>query len=441
MLSKKKISPFDLNQIQGANYVVLTLKFDDKRIVADIVEKLKYEVLGLNIRLDGDFLVQKRKEEVKVHQLPPSSKFDSIHSMTAWASTKYLPNVNREIGTIAANEDTIILNINHALCDGKYIVGVAEHIGDPPKKLNDSYFPTTLDEEFSAEVKERLQKPPIFFRNDKNNTIFHGFGMKKTPVELLYDEFYDTKTLSNYDPKKKLCKNLTSAIVTGYSLSAMALQGDKELTHIGGSMACDMRNELKNKKLNHIENIFHPNSPSTVKNIEKNHNKPITLNHTNVFTVAPITAKISPDMKISECYNRLNKCLKDHFNLNKQDLFDYRSTMGQTNPENTDNGIMICFSNLGPIHVKKPVKDLYLYNMCINSAFDFAIPLLTYAIIDDKNDRNEFHSQIRYEGNGLTEKQAVLMQKSLKHYLQTCDTNRTLEEALNDIKSFQKSFD
>ena len=154
-----------------------------------------------------------------------------------------------------------------------------------------------------------------------------------------------------------------------------------------------------------------------------------------------MTAEISPDTTIGECYNRLNKCLRGHFNSNKEELFDYRSTMGQKNPEDVSNGIMICFSNLGPVLVKKPVKDLYLYNMCINGAFSFAIPLLTYAIIDDRCDKNEFHSQIRYEGNGLTEKQAVLMQKSLKHYLQTCNTSSTLKEALDDIKSFQKNFD
>lgn len=122
-------------------------------------------------------------------------------------------------------------------------------------------------------------------------------------------------------------------------------------------------------------------------------------------------------------------------------MLDYRSTVGKENPEDVSNGIMICFSNLGPIRVKKPVKDLYLYNMCINKAFDFGIPLLTYAIIDERNDRNEFHSQVRYEGNGLTEKQAITLSKSLKHYLQTFNENSTLEEALKDIKAFQKSLD
>lgn len=83
------------------------------------------------------------------------------------------------MGTISFNDDTVIININHAICDGKYIVGVAHHIGDILMKPTNNYIPITIDEEFKSEVKGRLQKPPIFFRNDKNNTIFHGFGMKK----------------------------------------------------------------------------------------------------------------------------------------------------------------------------------------------------------------------------------------------------------------------
>lgn len=66
--------------------------------------------------------------------------------MNQWASTKYLPNFNQEMGTISFNDDTVIININHAICDGKYIVGVAHHIGDPPMKPTNNYFPITIDE-------------------------------------------------------------------------------------------------------------------------------------------------------------------------------------------------------------------------------------------------------------------------------------------------------
>lgn len=78
MLNKKKISPFELNQVLGGNYVVLTLKFDDKTVVKDTVDKLRDEIIGLNLRLEGDFLVKRKKEEIQVHQLPPSSDRKSV---------------------------------------------------------------------------------------------------------------------------------------------------------------------------------------------------------------------------------------------------------------------------------------------------------------------------------------------------------------------------
>ena len=49
---------------------------------------------------------------------------------------------------------------------------------------------------------------------------------------------------------------------------------------------------------------------------------------------------------------------------------------------------MTCFSNLGPVYIKPPVTDLYLLNLDFKQAFPEMI-LITYAIIDERNDRNE----------------------------------------------------
>lgn len=54
---------------------------------------------------------------------------------------------------------------------------------------------------------------------------------------------------------------------------------------------------------------------------------------------------------------------------------------------------------------KNQSRTFTFYNRCINKAFSYVIPLLTYVIIDETIDRNDFQSQVRYEGNGLTEKQ------------------------------------
>lgn len=108
MLDRKRISTFDIGQILSGNNAVLALRFDNKGTVKDVVEKLKNEVLGLNLRIEGEFMVNRGKEEIKVHELPPSSRFESIRALTEWAAFEYSPRFDRELGTIASNDDTII---------------------------------------------------------------------------------------------------------------------------------------------------------------------------------------------------------------------------------------------------------------------------------------------------------------------------------------------
>ena len=173
--------------------------------------------------------------------------------MTAWASHQFKPNHKVELGTLASNEDTVIITLNHAICDGKYIAGVSHHIGDPPKTI-DSYLQITFDEEFVNELKYRSQFPQSFYQNDHDNVIFSNFGKKKCKNELLHDCIYDTQAFSIYDKKKKVCKNLTSAIVTGFTFAMASLNEDQSISNVGGSMACNMRGILQEKKVHLIAN-------------------------------------------------------------------------------------------------------------------------------------------------------------------------------------------
>ncbi|KAK8845193.1 hypothetical protein M9Y10_021375 [Tritrichomonas musculus] len=111
--------------------------------------------------------------------------------------------------------------------------------------------------------------------------------------------------------------------------------------------------------------------------------------------------------------------------------------MGNINPVGENMyGIMACFSMLGPIFVKKPLVDLYLFKKIYTEMVSYAIPFLNYSIIDERNNRNEFHSQPRYENDGLTKEQAIILSKPLGHYLQNFDTNNTISETLKDLKKF-----
>lgn len=98
---------------------------------------------------------------------------------------------------------------------------------------------------------------------------------------------------------------------------------------------------------------------------------------------------------------------------------------------------MICFSHLGPIYVGHPVTDLYLFNLDFNIAFPEII-LFTYSFIDERKDRNEFHSQVLIGCNCLTKKQAKILSKSLEYYLQECNVRSTIGEAFDELKNISK---
>lgn len=393
----------------NGNSAILGLKFKDKSIVRDIVEKLKNECIGLNTYKDGNDIVL-RQDEIKVHEIPKNNM--NIKDLTVWATYQYKPDLRKELGTLAANDDTIVINLNHAVSDGKYIVGVAEHIGDAPKKLDrKDMLPLPFEHEFGKELEERAKTPPYSFHDDQYNTMLRkleGFPYKEEQVS----EFIcPTQSFANYNPAKKTCNGLTPAIITGLSLAINAFQDDEVIRVIGGSMAANMRNEMKYK----------PN-----------------LRHCNIFTVIPLGAPVTNFTTLNECFNRITKRLRKHFD-EKGSLFDFGDSFVHYQPKFSINDqIMICFSHLGPINVKPLVEDLYLNNIDYDVPFSNSVPLLTYSINDPRTDRNEFHSQLRYYGNCIPKEHADILNKSLQYFLQNFNTNNTIGEALDQLKQFQK---
>lgn len=216
-------------------------------------------------------------------------------------------------------------------------------------------------------------------------------------------------------------------------MSLSALDGKETISHLGGSLAVDMRNVLKEKKMNNIANII----KNTRALPSKKTNNPITMNHANFFSIIPIAIPVSSSSTIRECYKKINDIINTHTVLHKEDLFDLRCSMGFKNPKEKSEGVMAGFSNLGPIHIKSPIKDLYLFNLDFNIVFPYII-LFSYSIIDERNNRNELHAQVRYECNGLTKKQSIILSNSFKHYLQIFNENHKIGEAFNELKKFQK---
>ena len=408
MLQRTYFPRFDREQTINHTSVILGIRLDSKDEVKRIIEKLKGEIIGLHTRMDGDYIVQ-RKDGIKIRELPNENGM-SLKNLAKWAGVHCKLDLSKELGLIAANDDSIILHLNHSVCDGKYLVGVAEHLGDPPKKL-DNYLPLLFNDEFKDQLKEREKYPPHYYYRSDYNTKFDKFDTAGGS-EQINEQIFDVESMTCYNKKTKKCHNLTSAIMTGFLLSINAFQNNESFDKIGAALAANLRGILQSK-------------PS--------------IRHCNIFTMINAGIDVTPYTKLSECHERLAKSVKKNFD-DKLPLFDFCHMLSIPDQRQMPNdGILTCFSHIGPLQLKSPAKDLYIYNFNNDVPFSFAIPLMTYALIDERTGRNEFHSNLRYKCNYISEKTANILNQSLRHYLQTFNPNDQIRDVLIDLKSFQRN--
>ena len=219
MLTKQKASLFENVQLSGWNSVTMGIQLESPHLVSDIVEKLKKEIIGLNLRYENGYFF-KRDKEIKVRELP---KVDDLRSLTNYVVYSSKPDYKEECGEIYKNNDTIILRINHALADGKYLVGILDHLTDKVKQI-DNPFPIDFPSTFSKELSERRKLPQTYIEElDLYSRLTKRFGQLGGP-ELLGEIIFDVQSFQNYNKKTKKCSNITPSITTGYCIGILALE-------------------------------------------------------------------------------------------------------------------------------------------------------------------------------------------------------------------------
>lgn len=410
MISRQKTSIFENVQVLGCNSVTMGIQLENPRYVPDIVEKFKKEIISLNLRYENGYFY-KRSKEIRVRELP---KVDDLRSLTNYVMYHSRPNYSEECGEIYVSNDTIILRMIHSLADGKYLVGILDHISDKPKELENP-FPVDFQSTFSKELFERRKQPQTYIEElDLYSRLTKRFGKMGGP-ELVGEIIFDVQSFMNYDKKTKKCKNITPSITTGYSLGILALEGlrNDNIYKIGGPMVVDMRPEMKTKP---------------------------TLNTTNMYSIVPSGSVFNGDETIGNVLNKLRMKVKEPF-VEKMKLFDSPDSIinpRENIPERKD--ILGFFSQLGMVKIKSPIRDVIIYDKNYNNILNNATHIISYQVVDDRNDRNEFHYFHRYNTNGINGWQSRLLLHSLKHFLQTFDERMTITEALKDMQKFQKQF-
>ena len=402
----KRLDPQNLCQFYTGDDTQLVLKISRKEEVARIVEKFKSEMVAFHCRSDGRQLMPvDPNNKIVVHEIP--RHLHDVVSVYDWVVDNCPPITADRLGTIAANDEMVAVNMPHVCGDGRYLVGVIDHINDPTRKLT-SQFPTPSIEIFAKELKSVTDPKNVW--TDVGLTRIKEKN-PRSPDELRMLARMNAKEFKCYNPATGRFKQMTEALWTSVVLSVA--------THFGGSdklspMTCvDMR-------------------AYTSRDMKKD------LTFCNVFAVISVEAgKNWKSGTLGECY----KLLRDDLNkkLAQKAYLNYVKAPILTGGEIVPPGQPIAHSHVGVVELKDPIVDAFMSNIVYFDPFTNMVPILTYSLVDKARDRNELVAVMRYGANGVTEGETKLMLRSIEHALKTYTPNMPMTHVLSDLECYQKA--
>ena len=410
--NKWKMYGIDLFSPVIGNTVHLSLKLSDPSFTPKIVGKLLSEMAGFHLCTpDNKYLLPTNKIPVVQH-LP---HFKTLEETNQYAIDNMIPDVKECLGRIAANEDTILLAMNHVCGDGGYYKGVIDHINEPKKKLN-RLFPISAMETYRDQLKQYDNIPPTFINNDEYLTSIKTDSQRQN-VEHVTFEKYPVNSLACFNREKNVCSFLNESTCSSFLFASIIAdkitKSSEEIvkTPFGIQILTDLRKKIKG--------IF-----------------PVSLNSFDWFSSYNIHAKPELDMKMIEVYKQLRNDLKEMSKDHR--LWDFVRAIGLEDPAPQDkweNRVFINNSNLGQINIKDPLKDLLI--TCVNHTVPASnmLSLMTYSLAD-KNGRNEMVQTIRYGSNGISEKYAKMLNNVTKFALQNVHQNMTVKQSIKTIKDY-----
>ena len=388
------------------NTVQLLFKVSEPKFVDHLVKKFKAELAAFHLRSDGRHWIPVDPNTTVVHEIPRGLK--TLPEVNEWFINERPPNTADRLGVIAANEDTIALGIPHIVGDGKYVVGIVNHAFDPIKPLTSPY-PVDAYKVFPDEIKNFRKT-----RNPWSDTKLTRFFERnpKGPVEVPYVMRTDAKDLSCYDPKRKVCHQLTEALWTMSTLSISTLFGGSDFL---APMVCvDIRPFMQEK-----------------------FKKQKDLTFCNLFTVMGVHAEDNWKTKtLGDCYRMLRNDLKTR--IGRNEYLDYVKTAGDQPNDPIPPGQTFVSSHLGVMKIREPITDVYVSNCAYFTVFSHLLQLLTYSLVDEEKGRNELVLYMRHGCDGVTLPEADIIMKTLLHSLKSFTPDMPMAKVMQQIKAYQQ---
>ncbi|OHT14586.1 hypothetical protein TRFO_14991 [Tritrichomonas foetus] len=405
MLSHAPLKPIHDFFLRDQNMIQLALELTNENEVKNVIDYLDKSVMGLHLCVH-DKLIKQQNEPIKVLQLP--NHLSSLEDCANYSFENFTPDFRNTLGTISVNKNKLVLNILHSFCDGGFMKILINNFQKPTiSNKPDLVFPTDIE----VEYKDRIENSPNVltseFEPNLTRCFSHDKNEKNFDQNSKYTKFYtikmDSHDFKRFDTKKNIPKDVTGSLWVAHYFAACC-QERKILPICGFPTVVDTRAFLE---------------------------RPIHLGDCNFPALVNPYTKVNSKMTLSEVALGIRKNLLEKLANNEQYSFFkfYKGNNKQVQP-----GFRCELSNLGPIQLHGPIKDLWVSS---NRKAPLANPItmFSFSVVDPSKSTNKFNIRLKYSSKCFSDVEGKTYSNNVEYLLKNIDFDRTVEDVFDEMKS------
>lgn len=411
MLGQRKINGWEKTFFNGKAYIQFGLKFNNSNDLKIAIEKIKKCTAGFYHSTDGDNMYRFKDDPI-VYKLP--NNITNLTDLCNYMYQNHTRPLDQTLASIGANNDSLVLNINHMACDGGYIKNLFEYL--KTDKIIDkipSIIP--LDEVFKNEIKSyKGELPPVPPFDFDVTRVFpkHKEDLHYTGTTKMVDLQSNEKEFMTYKLNGRI-KNLTDYYWANYilGLSAYNNKFDK-----AGIITCiNTRQFLKKDSIDYANNF------SQIR-VRAPH---ITVDDTVGELMKQMRNDFNERVKRGEMWAGLKAMKISHLNPAQTEK-----------PNEKDIGCSGDLSLIGTFDPENKFKDVWVnFHMSENELKHFT-GYLSFSVI--RNGVNTIYGKFRTGTNYFSEKDAEIVGNSIQYGMKTIHPQMKIAEALDILKDYQK---
>ncbi|EAX90411.1 hypothetical protein TVAG_488650 [Trichomonas vaginalis G3] len=399
---------WERNFLRNRAYVQLGLKINNSASLERNIQKIINSVSGFHVKV-SDWNLLPTKEKTPVYKLPSTLK--TLDDACKFMYKNHTRPMTEALASIGANNDTIVLNINHAAADGMFLVSLLNYLN---KHENEEvHLPEifeSVDYVFDHEIKSYNGVPAPF------NTVNPNLSriIAKDTLHLAMDNTsHHTSASSNlanfkcYNPKTKSVHHLTENLWSSIILTISAFNGNFNTKGCGTCI--DLRRFMK------VQPDFR---------------------HCNIFSSITVNAEATKDTSVGE----FMKILRSDFNSKVKSGFHFgylkQIQEGKIPPIGALPGVGADMSSLGTFKVGGDITDAW-FNIALRG--DRALGSSTFTCFTVDNGINQtFHGRLRHSSFTLSDYDAQVYVDSIHHALENITDDMSCGLAIDILSDFQK---